>query len=75
MPSSEKNYVVISPEFGLKNTGKYATIVRALYSEKSTRADYWRHVCSAMKEKRFSSCKSDPDFWLRPTLKYNRVEH
>ena len=74
-PSSEKHYVVCGPEFGLENVGKHAIIVRALYGGKSTGADYWRHVRSAMEEMGFSSCKADPDVWLRPALKSNGVEY
>ena len=74
-PSSEKHYVVCGPEFGLENVGKYAIIVRALYGGKSAGADYWRHVRSAMEEMGFTSCKADPDVWLRPALKANGVEY
>ena len=74
-PSSEKHYVVCGPEFGLENVGKYAIIVRALYGGKSAGADYWRHVRSAMEEMGFTSCKADPDVWIRPALKANGVEY
>ena len=74
-PSSEKHYVVCGPEFGLENVGKYAIIVRALYGGKSSGADYWRHVRSAMKDMGFSSCKADPDVWIRPALKSDGVEY
>jgi len=74
-PSSEKHYVICGPEFGLENVGKYAIIVRALYGGKSAGADYWRHVRSAMEEMGFSSCKADPDVWLRPALKSNGIEY
>jgi hypothetical protein len=65
-PSSEKHYDVCGPKFGLENVGKHAIIVRALYGGKSAGADYWRHVRSAMEEMGLSSCKADPDVWIRP---------
>ena len=37
--------------------------------------DYWRHVRSAMEDMGFSSCKSDPDVWIRPALKSNGVKY
>ena len=33
-PSSEKNYIICGPEFGLENVGKIARIKRALYGGK-----------------------------------------
>ena len=73
-PYSRNNYVVCGSEFGLENFGKHSIIVCALYGRKSSGADYWRHVRSSMEEIELSSCKADPDFWLRPALKSNRVE-
>ena len=54
-PSSDKHYVVCGSDFGLDNFGKHATIVRALCGLKSSGADYWRHVRSAMEDMVFSS--------------------
>ena len=68
-PDSEKNYVICGPEFGLKNIGKIAVIVRALYGGKYANADYWRHVRHAMTELVLQSCKADPDVWFRPSTK------
>ena len=36
-PASEKHYVICGPEFGFKNIGKIAVIVRALYGGKSAK--------------------------------------
>jgi hypothetical protein len=65
-PSPEKHYIICGPEFGLENVGKYAIIVRALYGGKSAGADYWRHVRAAMTTMNFTTCKADPDVWMRP---------
>ena len=73
--SSEKHYVVCGPEFGLENAWKHATIVRALHGGKSSGADYWKNFRSTMEEMSLSSCKADPDVWLRPALKSNGVKY
>ena len=39
-PSSEKHYIVFSPEFGLKNACKLVIIVRDLCDGKHAEADY-----------------------------------
>ena len=52
--SAEKHYVICGTEFRLENVGKHAIIVRTLYGGKSSGADYWSHVRSAMEEMGFS---------------------
>jgi len=44
-------------------------IIRALYGGKSAGADYWRHVRTAMDEMGFSSCKANPDVWMRVSVR------
>ena len=68
-PSTEKHFIICGPEFGLENVGRTAIIVRALYGGKSAGADYWRHVRKAMDEMGFTSCKADPEVWMRPGIK------
>jgi hypothetical protein len=68
VPSSEKQFIICGPEFGLENVGKRAKVIRALYGSKSAGADYWRHVCQAMLEMGFESCKADPDVWFCPSI-------
>ena len=74
-PTTEKHYIICGPEFGLENEGKIAVIVRALYGGKSAGADYWRHVRKAMEEMGFTSCKADPDVWMRPGTKDDGSEY
>ena len=74
-PSSEKHFIICGEEFGLENVGKRALIIRALYGGKSAGADYWRHVRSAMEEMNFSSCKADPDVWMRPAKKPDGTDY
>ena len=74
-PTTEKHYIICGPEFGLENEGKKAIIVRALYGGKSAGADYWRHVRKAMDEMGFTSCKADPEIWMRPGIKDDGSEY
>ena len=56
-------------EFGLENVGKRAKIVRALYGGKSSGRDFCNHLCSYMINIGLESCKADPDFWIRKSVK------
>ena len=60
-PSSEKDYIICGPEFGLKNVGKVALIKRALYGGKVAGRDLWHHLRSCMDFLGFVSCRGDPD--------------
>ena len=68
-PSSEKHYIVCGGEFGLENIGKRALIRRALYGGKSSGADFWKHLRTCMSHLGFTSCKADPDIWMREAIK------
>ena len=65
-PSSQKDYVICGPEFGLENVGKVALIHRALYGGKSAGKDFRNHLRSCMRHLDFVSCPADPDVWMRP---------
>ena len=54
-PSSQKDYIVCGPEFGLENVGKVALIHRALYGGKSAGRDFRNHLRSCMKHLDFTS--------------------
>ena len=62
-------------EFRLENVEKHAIIVGAIHGSASNGAYYWQHDLSAIEEMGFSSCKADPDVWLRLALKSNELEH
>ena len=68
-PTSEKHYIICGPEFGLKNIGKLAVIVRSLYGGKAAGTDYWKHVMQEMLDTNFEPFKADPDVWFRPGTK------
>jgi hypothetical protein len=60
----EKVWTVHGPEFG-PDTGRSAFIVRALYGLKSEGAAFRAHLASFMRQMGYSSCKADPDLWLK----------
>ena len=64
-PSSQKDYVICGPKFGLENVGKVALIHRALYGGKSAGKDFRNHLRSCMRHLDFVSCPADPDVWMR----------
>jgi len=68
-PSSQKNYIICGPEFGLENVGKVALIHRALYGGKTAGRDFRNHLRACMHHLQFSSCPADPDVWMRPAKK------
>jgi hypothetical protein len=65
-PSSQKDYIICGPEFGLENVGKVALILRALYGGKAAGKDFRNHLRSCMRHINFVSCPADPDVWMRP---------
>ena len=65
-PSSQKDYIVCGPEFGLENVGKKALIHRALYGGKAAGRDFRNHLRSCMHHLGFTPCLADPDVWMRP---------
>ena len=64
-PSTEKHYIICGKEFGLENIVRIRLIYRAFYGEKSSRADFWKHLRSCMKLLKFKSCRADADIWMR----------
>ena len=65
-PSSQKDYIICGPEFGLENVGKPALIHRALYGGKAAGRDFRNHLRTCMHQLVYSSCLSDPDVWMQP---------
>jgi hypothetical protein len=65
-PSSQKDYIICGPEFGIENVGKVALIYRALYGGKAAGKDFRNHLRSCMRHLNFISCPADPDVWMRP---------
>jgi hypothetical protein len=64
-PVKEKVRTVLGPEFG-HNAGKSAIIVHALYGLKCAGATAFpAHLASFMCQMGYTSCKADPDLWLK----------
>lgn len=63
-PITEKVWTVLGPEFG-PDQGRSAVIVRALYGLKSAGAAFRAHLASCMRQMGYTSCKADPDLWLK----------
>ena len=68
-PSSQKDYIICGPEYGVENIGRIALIHRALYGGKAAGRDFRNHLCSCMEFLNFKSCLADPDVWMRPGIK------
>ena len=68
-PSSQKDYIICRPEFGVKNIGRAALIHCALYGGKAAGRDFRNHLRSCMEFLNFKSCLADPDVWMRPAIK------
>ena len=66
-PSSQKDYIIYRPEFGVENIGQTALIHRALYGGKAAGRDFRNHLRSCMEFLNFKSCLTDPDVWMRQT--------
>ncbi len=60
----EKVWTILGPEFGL-DSGKSAITVCALYGLKSAGAAFRAHLASFMPQMGYTSCKADPDLWLK----------
>ena len=70
-PSSQKDYIICGPEFGVKNIGRMALIHHALYGRKAAGRDFRNHLHSCMEFLNFKACLADPDVWMRPAIKSN----
>ena len=67
-PTSEKNFVICGPEFGIENIGKKVIITRSLYGGKVAGRNFWHHLQSCMKFPRFEYSQADPDVWMRESF-------
>ena len=67
-PITGKVWTILGPEFG-PDAGKTALITRALYGLKSAGAAFRAHLASCMREMGYTSCKADPDLWLKAEIR------
>jgi hypothetical protein len=63
-PVKEKVWTILGPKLG-HDAGRSAIIVRALYGLKSAGVGFQAHLASFMCQMGYSSCKADPDLWLK----------
>ena len=71
-PSSQRNYIICGPEFGIDNVGHVALIHRVLYGRKSVGKDFWNHLRSCMHHLNCKSCPTNPNVWMQPSKKADR---
>ena len=64
-PTSDKNFIIYGPEFGIENIGKKALITRALYGGKFDERYFWHHLRSCMKFLGFESSYANPEVFIR----------
>ncbi len=69
-PITKKVWTSLGPEFG-PNAGKTAIIVRALYGLKSAGAAFCAHLASFMRHMGYTSCKADPNLWMKEELRHD----
>ena len=67
--SSQKDYIICGPEFGVENIGQTTLIHRALYGGKAAGRDFRNHLHLCMEFPNFKSCLVDPNVWMRPAIK------
>ena len=68
-PSSQKDYIICRPEFGVENIGRTALIHQALYGGKAAGSDFRNHLHSCMEFLNFKSSLADPDVWMTLAIK------
>jgi hypothetical protein len=73
-PVKEKVWTVLGPEFG-HDAGKSDIIVRALYGLKSADSSFQTHLASFTRQMGYTSCKADPDMWLKAVTRPDNNVH
>jgi hypothetical protein len=68
-PINEKIWTTCGAEFGGEDSGKRVVIVRALYGLCDLGEAFRNHLAKLMTDLGFSSCKADPDVWMRKATK------
>jgi Reverse transcriptase (RNA-dependent DNA polymerase) len=68
--TGENIYTTAGPEFG-EDEGRPAKIVQALYGLKSSGARWRDEMASTLRDLGYTSCKADPDVWMRIQRKPN----
>jgi hypothetical protein len=74
-PVKEKIYTIAGKEFGPKNEGRPALIVRALYGLRSSGKAFRDYLARNLREMGYTSSKADPDLWMMPDTKSDGTEY
>jgi Reverse transcriptase (RNA-dependent DNA polymerase) len=69
--TKELIYMVTGLEHGAHREGQKAIIKGALYGLKSSGARWWDHLANTLCDFGYTSCKADPDVWMKPKSKPN----
>jgi hypothetical protein len=67
-PVKEKVRTILGPKFG-HDAGRSAIIVHALNGLKSAGIAFQAHLASFIRQMGYTSCKADPDLWLKAVTK------
>ena len=68
-PSSQRDYIVCGPKFGIENLGCVVLIHRALYGKKSAGKDFQNNLRMCMHHLNLKSSPTNPDVWMQPSKK------
>ena len=67
--AAEKVYTIAGKEFGSDKEGRVVVITRALYGLRSSGKAWRDHMAATLRDHGYSSCKADPDVWMKPRTK------
>jgi Reverse transcriptase (RNA-dependent DNA polymerase) len=68
-PCGEKVYTIAGKEFGPHREGRPVVIKCTLYGLQSSGKAWRDHMAATLRDYGYSSCKADPDVWMRPKMK------
>ena len=68
-PARDKNFTVLNDELGPEHRGKTVILVRALYGQRTAGRVFRDFLASHFREMGWTSCRADPDVWLRPATR------
>ena len=73
--AAEKVYTIAGKEFGTDREGQVIIITRALYGLKSSGKAWRDHMAATLRDHGYTSCRADPDVWMRPKTKVNGCQY
>jgi hypothetical protein len=73
--AAEKVYTIAGKEFGATKEGRVVVITRALYGLRSSGKAWRDHMAATLRDYGYSSCRADPDVWMRPKTKANGFKY